>query len=211
MNEIMEIHIHRTISCLVMAVLFLLWDYSSAEGPRVRLFSATDFMLFDSNDLLYFEILQPKNISYIYKVKPAKNFGTKFELELGTVNLVAADPIDACHSVDNGKALWGSIALVERGGCSFVSKTKTVEHHGAIAVFISDNLQFDNAESLVDMIHDGTTREVSIPAGFILGSDGYHIKRGIEEAGMEAAVISIPLNITTSPHLYTRQPPWSYW
>lgn len=106
MNEIMEIHIHRTISCLIMAVLFLLWDYSSgkiygifstacfigaiaqylmmymfhlaAEGPRVRLFSATDFMLFDSNDLLYFEILQPKNISYIYKVKPAKNFGTKF-------------------------------------------------------------------------------------------------------------------------------------
>ena len=39
----------------------------------------------------------------------------------------------------------------------------------------------------------------------------YHIKRGIEEAGMEAAVISIPLNVTTSPHLYTRQPPWSYW
>lgn len=50
-----------------------------------------------------------------------------------------------------------------------------MEHHGAIAVFISDNLQFDNAESLVDMIHDGTTREVSIPAGFILGSDGYCI------------------------------------
>lgn len=50
-----------------------------------------------------------------------------------------------------------------------------MEHHGAIAVFISDNLQFENAESLVDMIHDGTTREVSIPAGFILGSDGYCI------------------------------------
>ena len=35
-------------------------------------------MLFDSNDLLYFEILQPKNISYIYKVRPAKDFGSKF-------------------------------------------------------------------------------------------------------------------------------------
>lgn len=47
------------------------------------------------------------------------SFSVSFqELELGTVNLVAADPIDACHSVDNGKALWGSIALVERGWVS---------------------------------------------------------------------------------------------
>jgi len=100
--------------------------------------------------------------------------------------------------------------LVERGGCSFVSKVKTVESHGAIAVFISDN-HVDNGESLVDMIHDGTERDVHIPAGFMLGSDGYHIKRGIKEAGMEGAVISIPLNVTTTPHLYTRQPPWSSW
>jgi len=168
-------------------------------------------MLFDSNDLLYFEILQPKNISFIYKVRPAKDFGGKFEFDSGVVNLVAADPLDACYSVDNGQALHGAIALVERGGCSFVSKTKTVESHGAIAVFIADKLQYINGEPLVDMIHDGTARDVHIPAGFMLGSDGYHIKRGIEEAGMEAAVISIPLNVTTSPHLYTRQPPWSYW
>ena len=57
-------------------------------------------------------------------------------------------------------------------GCSFVSKTKTVESHGAIAVFIADKLQFDNADPLVDMVHDGTARDVHIPAGFILGSDG---------------------------------------
>ena len=49
-----------------------------ADQPRVRVFTATDYMLFDSNDLLYFEVLQPKNISYIYKVRPAKNFGGKF-------------------------------------------------------------------------------------------------------------------------------------
>lgn len=49
-----------------------------AEEPRVRVFTATDYMLFDSNDLLYFEVLQPKNISYIYKFRPAKDFGGKF-------------------------------------------------------------------------------------------------------------------------------------
>ena len=57
-------------------------------------------------------------------------------------------------------------------GCSFVSKTKTVESHGAIAVFITDKLQYVNGEPLVDMIHDGTARDVHIPAGFMLGSDG---------------------------------------
>ena len=61
-------------------------------------------------------------------------------------------------------------------GCSFVSKTKTVESHGAIAVFIADKLQYINGEPLVDMIHDGTTRDVHIPAGFMLGSDGWEIK-----------------------------------
>lgn len=53
-----------------------------------------------------------------------------------------------------------------------MSKTKTVESHGAIAVFIADKLQFVNGEPLVDMIHDGTARDVHIPAGFMLGSDG---------------------------------------
>ena len=57
-------------------------------------------------------------------------------------------------------------------GCSFVSKTKTVESHGAIAVFIADKLQYINGDPLVDMIHDGTMRDVHIPAGFMLGSDG---------------------------------------
>ena len=56
-------------------------------------------------------------------------------------------------------------------GCSFVSKVKTVEGHGAIAVFISDNHP-DNAEALVDMAHDETKQDVHIPAGFMLGSDG---------------------------------------
>ena len=56
-------------------------------------------------------------------------------------------------------------------GCSFVSKVKTVEDHGAIAVFIADD-QLDNMDTLVEMAHDGTQRDVHIPAGFMLGSDG---------------------------------------
>lgn len=201
----------RTVSWLIFVFPLLLLQCSLGQ-QKVHVFTATDFMLFDTNDLLYFEVLRPKNISYIYKVRPAKDFGGKFEFQSDavTVNLVAADPPDACYSVINGGALQKSIALVERGGCSFVSKVKTVENHGAIAVFIADN-HHDNGEALVDMVHDGTERDVHIPAGFMLGSDGYHIKRGIEGAGMQGAVISIPLNVTTNPSLYARQPPWSSW
>ena len=37
------------------------------------------------------------------------------EFKSDTVNLVAADPPDACYSVSNGESLRRSIALVERG------------------------------------------------------------------------------------------------
>ena len=53
-----------------------------AGQQKVHVFTATDFMLFDTNDLLYFEVLRPKNISYIYKVRPAKDFGGKFVSKL---------------------------------------------------------------------------------------------------------------------------------
>ncbi|XP_015770673.1 PREDICTED: protease-associated domain-containing protein 1-like [Acropora digitifera] len=180
-------------------------------GQRKKLvFTATDFMLFDSANLVYFEVLRPKNISYVFKVRPAKSFGGKFDFESRTVNLIAADPPDACFSVTNGPALHKSIALVDRGGCSFLSKVKTAETYGALAVFIADS-EPNNVDTLLDMVHDGTQRDVHIPAGFMLGSDGFHIKRGIRESGLEGAFISIPLNVTNTPYLYTRQAPWSAW
>ncbi|KAK2572523.1 Protease-associated domain-containing protein 1 [Acropora cervicornis] len=118
-----------------------------ATGQRKKLvFTATDFMLFDSNNLVYFEVLRPRNISYVFKVRPAKSFGGKFDFESRSVNLIAADPPDACFSVTNGPALHK-----------------------------------------------------------------FHIKRGIRESGLEGAFISIPLNVTNTPYLYTRQAPWSAW
>ena len=34
--------------------------------------------------------------------------------------VVLADPIRACKSVNNGNEFWGKIVLVERGDCMFV-------------------------------------------------------------------------------------------
>lgn len=53
------------------------------------------------------------------------------DFELRTMNLIAADPPDACFSVTNGPALHRSIALVDRGlvyvkGCGYLSVKKPI-------------------------------------------------------------------------------------
>ncbi|XP_031563005.1 protease-associated domain-containing protein 1-like [Actinia tenebrosa] len=175
-----------------------------------RVFTTTDFMMFESNALVYFEVLKPDKIKYIFKLRPAKDFGSLFKIQFNRIRLVATEPLEACQPLTNGWAMNGAIALVARGGCSFVTKCNIVEQFGAVAVFVADNVN-DNADAMVDMVHDGTSREVHIPAGFLLGTDGYHIREAIKEAKVPEAIISIPVNVTTHPDLYTRQPPWSYW
>ncbi|EDO39826.1 predicted protein [Nematostella vectensis] len=167
-------------------------------------------MLFDSSDLVYFEVLKPESIKYVYKLRPAKDFGSIFDLHFDSIRLVAVEPPNGCQKPSNSRIIQGAIALVERGGCSFVSKSKMVEQFGAVAVLIADNAA-DNVNTMLDMVQDGTGRDVHIPAGFILGSDGYYIRKALRESHETAAIISIPVNVTTSPHLYTKQPPWSYW
>ena len=55
--------------------------------------------------------------------------------------------------------------------CSFLSKTIIAERAGAIAVVIYDNDE-QNDGSFIDMIGDGSERDATIPAVFLLGRDG---------------------------------------
>ena len=55
--------------------------------------------------------------------------------------------------------------------CSFLSKSLTVSEAGAVAVIVRDN-DVENAQSMIDMIDDGTGRSVNIAAFFMLGKDG---------------------------------------
>lgn len=56
--------------------------------------------------------------------------------------------------------------------CSFVTKTINAENAGAVAVLITDN-DTQNDEAQIQMVQDGTEREVQIPSLFLLGKDGY--------------------------------------
>uniref|UniRef100_A0A7N5KNJ2 Protease-associated domain-containing protein 1 n=1 Tax=Ailuropoda melanoleuca TaxID=9646 RepID=A0A7N5KNJ2_AILME len=126
------------------------------------------------------------------------------------IHLVPAEPLEACGELSNGFFIQDQIALVERGGCSFLSKTRVVQEHGGRAVIISDNA-VDNDSFYVEMIQDSTQRTADIPALFLLGRDGYMIRRSLEQHGLPWAIISIPVNVTSIPTFELLQPPWTFW
>lgn len=66
---------------------------------------------------VFFEITEPKELAYTYKIRPAQDFGTTFNESFSVRNipLVVADPPSACHELFNAEDVNGNVALVERG------------------------------------------------------------------------------------------------
>ena len=42
------------------------------------MYSVPDVMMIESNDLIYFHVIQPKKVSYVFKARPAQDFGDFF-------------------------------------------------------------------------------------------------------------------------------------
>ncbi len=78
---------------------------------------------------------------------------------------------DGCETpFANAAAIAGKIALVDRGTCGFVVKSKNAELNGAVGVLVANN-----TAGIVNMAGDGVT-VVNIPALSVLQSDGAAIK-----------------------------------
>ena len=45
---------------------------------------------------------------------------------------------DACTSLVNSSEMNGKIAMIQRGGCSFIDKVKNAQSAGAVAVIVSN-------------------------------------------------------------------------
>lgn len=97
-----------------------------------------------------------------------------------------------------------------RRGCSFLSKCVEAGREGALAVLVADS-DAANDDQYVDMMDDSTGRNCSIPAAFLLGKDGYMIRRGLEAHGLRRALVNIPVNVSGLPAHRLRQPPWLVW
>lgn len=162
------------------------------------------------NELLYFRIISPEDIGYIYSAAPAKDFGGHFTSSYDNIFLVPVVPADGCSELRNKDLIQGQVALMDRGGCSFVHKARVVEEAGGRAVLIADDA-VDNDSLYLDMITDGSTTMPSIPALFLLGRDGLMIRRSLQRQALPWAVISIPVNVSSLASFPLKQPPWTLW
>ncbi|XP_039224774.1 protease-associated domain-containing protein 1 [Crotalus tigris] len=178
---------------LLLFLLLLLGFCPAGHGLRIQ-------------EYLYFHVLSPGDIRYTFTATPAKDFGGVFNMRFEQIYLVPSDPPDACGALNNGVFIEGQIALVEHGGCSFLSKTRTIQEHGGQAVIIADN-SYDKDTTYVETMQP----RADIPALFLLGRDGYMIRRSLEQHGLPWAVISIPVNASSVPASEFLQPPGIFW
>ncbi|XP_052872208.1 PRADC1-like protein isoform X2 [Anopheles cruzii] len=164
---------------------------------------------------VFFEILDPPELEYTYRLRPAKDFGGSFgtSYKASRGKLVPAVPADACSpKFVNGEELAGNIALVERGECSFLTKAVNVEAAGGAAVIITElDTDSDDYDYYIEMVHDNTDRDTDIPAAFLLGKNGLIIRKTLNKLKQPYAVVNIPVNLTfVQPH-EINQPPWLQW
>ncbi|GAB0095482.1 PRADC1-like protein [Sergentomyia squamirostris] len=165
---------------------------------------------------VFFEIVDPEELEYTYRLRPAKDFGAPFNasFRFPRIALVPVVPFDACDatSIRNGEDLEGNIALVERGDCSFLTKTINAERNGARAIIITESNASDSEdEYYIEMVHDNTGRESDIPAGFLIGINGRVIMQTLKKLRRNYAIINIPVNLTFTPPHQINHPPWLVW
>jgi len=162
----------------------------------------------DSNSRgdVYFLISEPESLRYTFKARSSR-IGIPFTEELSNIALVLAEPRDACASTINKLDIRGNIALVERGGCSFLEKCIEIERSGGIALIVYD-YDKHNDENYIEMIDDNTSRNCSIPAVSLLGKDGYMIVHSLLALKLNRAVITIPINVAKDE---VSNPPWLMW
>ncbi|GLI62009.1 hypothetical protein VaNZ11_004584 [Volvox africanus] len=90
--------------------------------------------------------------------------------------LVPALPLDGCTRPRNPEDLVGAVAVLARGGCSFVTKAQHMQDAGAAAVIV---INTQHPVELVGMGSDETGNQPDIPAVFVGGRDGRRILNAI--------------------------------
>jgi len=143
-------------------------------NPRMQMFE------WNVNQNISISVTNPPAIAGFYAVTGA-NFGPQLGTYSGT--LVDTNPTDACVPINNGAAINGNIALIDRGNCTFADKVNEAQTAGAVAVLVCNNV----AGSPIYM--GGTDPNISIPSIMISQSDCATIR-----ASLPGVDISFTLN-----------------
>lgn len=88
------------------------------------------------------------------------------------VDIVKADPYEACATLNNAAALNGKIALIKRGNCEFGAKALAAQNAGAVAVIIVNQ----NPGPPVGMGAGAQGANVTIPVIMVSDVDGAKIE-----------------------------------
>ncbi len=154
----------------------------------------------------------PSSIAGVYAVGAA-SFGPVLNSPGVTGNMViatdAAIPVtsptttDGCSAINNGGAVSGKIAIIDRGSCGFVVKVKNAQNAGAIAVIIADNQPGSPPAGL-----GGTDATITIPAVRVTLADGALLKAHVGDSATLGVDMSVYAGADASGHalLYSPSP-----
>lgn len=139
-------------------------------------------------------INSPGAIAGQYQIGTA-NFGSTLPPSGTTANVVqavdAADgsgpsTTDGCSAFTNSASVAGKIALIDRGSCTFIVKTRNAQTAGAIGVIIADN---DPANVPPPGLGGGPDNTIMIPAVRVTQADGNTIKAQLA-SGVNGTLLS---------------------
>ncbi len=108
------------------------------QNPRMQMF------LWTGQATTNFDVNSPGNIAGAYNAVEA-GFGPALPTTPITGNLVLVNdgsgaPTEGCNALNNGAAVNGNIALVDRGNCNFVDKVINAQNVGAVACIVCNNV-----------------------------------------------------------------------
>jgi PA domain/LVIVD repeat len=109
------------------------------------------------------------------------------------VNDGSANPTQGCNALVGFPA--GAIALVDRGGCTFLQKATVAQAAGAVALVVANNAPGDP----ITMGGDDPAHTIMIPAVMVSQADGTTIKAGLPATGQVSAA-EIPENPERACH-----------
>lgn len=113
-------------------------------------------------------------------------FGPDLNSDTASVSSAAIkiDPFRGCETPSDESVVKvkGKIAIVERGDCMFVQKTRILQKLGAVGVIVIDNQPQTTAStgSMFAMSGDGES-DIEIPALFLYGQEGYTLLDVIQQ------------------------------
>lgn len=100
------------------------------------------------------------------------------------IDIIKADPYDACGALVNASAMAGKIALIKRGTCEFGAKALNAQNAGAIAVIIVNH----SPGPAVGMGAGAQGANVTIPVIMVSDVDGAAIESAISGGGAKMSM-----------------------